>query len=179
MIKTENKMKKATIVTTIAIVVLAIGAIFAIAQRAGGEGRRGPGGFGKGGHERGGMMFRGLDLTDEQKTQVKSIMDASREKLQPVHEAMKANHEKLADLTKNGAFDEAQVTEIANAQGALHAQMIVERQRTQAQVFQLLTDEQKAKAAEMKGKMKEGFGGGRRGGHGRMGGGEAPEGAGL
>lgn len=157
-------MKKVTI-GIIAMIVLALGAIFVIAQRGGGKGHV----FGHGGHEMGGMMLRGLDLNDEQKAQIKQIREANKAKLQPIREAMKANHEKLGEITANGAFDEAQVLAIANKQGELSAQLMVEGTRTRSQIFALLTDEQKAKAAEMKVKMMDGKGKGRYGrgsGHG-------------
>lgn len=100
-------------------------------------------------------MFRGLDLTDEQKAKVKELQTASRTSLQPTREALRANRQKMQELTANGAFDEAQVTALANEQAALQAKMIVERQRTKAQFFSLLTDEQKAQTTEIKAKRGE------------------------
>lgn len=134
--------------------VLAAGVVFAVGQKADG-GKRG---FGKRGHHRGGMgmMFRGLDLTDEQKAKLKEFRTASRSSLQPTFEALKANRQKMNELTANGAFDEAQITALANEQAALQAKMIVERQRSRSQFFSLLTDAQKAKLAEMKAKRSEG-----------------------
>ena len=147
-------MKKITI-AIIAVIVLALGAIFVVAQKSDGKGGRG---FGKrGGHGRGGMMMRGLDLTEEQKGQFKSIREASRSKVQPIREALKANRQKLHEMTKSGTFDEATVTALANEQAGLSAQLMVERARVQSQTFALLTDEQKAKAAEAREKMKERF----------------------
>jgi protein CpxP len=148
-------MKKITI-AIIALAVLGIGVIFAFAQKTDGDhkGR----GFGRGGHHRGGgFMFRGLDLTEEQKAQVKQIRDASKTKIQPIREALKANRQKMNELTANGAFDEGQVAALANEQATLGAQMTVERLRVKSQMFALLTDEQKAKAAQMKEQMKERF----------------------
>lgn len=100
-------------------------------------------------------MFRGLDLTDEQKAKLKEFRTASRTNMQPTREALKANREKMQELTANGAFDEGQVTTLANEQAALQAKMIVERQRMKAKLFSILTDEQKAKMAEMKAKRFE------------------------
>jgi len=148
------KMKK-IIIGIVAAAVLATGVIFAVGQAAG---DKGPRKFGKrGGHDRGGfgMMFRGLDLTDEQKAKLKELRTANRTGMQPAHEALKATRTKMQELTANGAFDEAQVTALANEQAALQAKMIVERQRMKSQFFSLLTDEQKAKVAEMKAKRGE------------------------
>lgn len=149
-------MKKIT-VAILSIILVAMGAMFIFAQN--GEGmKEGKKGFGKRGkHHRGGhgMFLRGLELTDDQKAQVKQIRQASKEKTKSIREQMKTNRRQIADLTANGAFDEAQVTAIANTNGALSAQMTVEKERVKSQIFAILTDEQKAKAAQMKEQMKE------------------------
>lgn len=148
-------MKK-FIVAILAVAVVSIGAIFAIAQTTdGGTDKK----FGKrGGHHRGGgMMFRRLDLTENQKAQMKSIREASKATTAPLREAMKANRQKLAEATANGAFDEAQVTAIATEGSAISAQMTVQREKVKSQMFAILTAEQKAKAAEMKATMKQRF----------------------
>lgn len=143
-------MKKLT-VAILSIVLVAMGAMFIVAQTADrSEGKRGHGkkGFGKrGGH---GMMFRGVDLSEEQKAQMKQIRQTSMETMKPIREQMKANRQRLAELSANGNFDQAQVQALAAQQGSLSAQMTVERERVKAQIFQILTPEQKAKAAEMK-----------------------------
>lgn len=150
-------MKK-VIFGLIAAVVLISGSIFVIAQRSGDKtGHRfGPGGRG---HHAGGigMALRGLDLTDEQKAKVKEITEASRTTIQPLKEQAKANHEKIRSLGTNGTFDQVQVEAVAADQGSLTAKMIVEKERVKAQVFALLTDEQKAKAETMRTKMDEKF----------------------
>ena len=142
------------ILIIIAAVILAGGAVFAFAQRGRGEG---PKGFGVG-HRGMGMAMRELNLTDDQKTQVKAIFDSSRETVKPAVDELKANREKLMQLSGQ-SFDEAQVSEIAKRQGELMSQLIVERERAKSKVFAILTDEQKAKAKEMQDKMKDHFGG--------------------
>ena len=156
-------MKKITI-AIIAIAVLALGAIFVAAQKSGGEGhgkRDGAGrGFGHGrGHRGGGMMLRGLDLTDDQKNQVRQIMEASKAKVRPLRESMKANREKLRAATADGKFDEALVQTLATEQANISARLLVERTRAKSQIFQILTPEQRTKAAQV----KESFKGGKKG----------------
>lgn len=102
-------------------------------------------------------MFRGLDLTDEQKAQMKSVREGSKAAIAPLREAMRANRAKLAAATENGAFDEATVTAIANEGAAIAAQMTVQRERIKSQMFAILTVEQKAKVAERKATMKQRF----------------------
>ncbi len=149
-------MKK-LIVAILSIVLVAMGAMFIFAQDGSGksDGKRG---FGKRGHHRGGhgaKMFRGLDLTDEQKAQMKTIRQASKETMKPIREQMKANRQKLQTLSESGTFDEAQVKAIAAQQGSLSAQMIVEKERVKVQMFNILTPEQKTKAAEMKAQFQQ------------------------
>ena len=72
-------MKK-RIIAIIAIAILAVGAVFVVAQKAvnhgdGGHGRR----FGRGD----GLMLQALNLTDDQKAKVKTIMETSRRTLNP------------------------------------------------------------------------------------------------
>lgn len=147
-------MKK-VIIAIIAFAVLATGVMFAVAQRSG-DGKMG-GWSKRGGHHRGGLMLRGLDLTDEQKARVKQIVEESKTKTQPIRESLKANHQKMDEATANGAFDEAAVSAIATEKGNLSAQMTVERARVKSRIFALLTAEQKTKATDMKSKMQERF----------------------
>ena len=137
-------MIKKSLVILALVTVLVIGGIFALAQRSRHHGVGRPGMHGRGVM----MALRALDLTDEQKTKVKEIMEASKSTVQPIREQMKANHQKLADL--KGSFDEAAVSEIAKNRGDLTAQLIVARQRVKSEIFAILTDEQKAKAEQLR-----------------------------
>jgi Spy/CpxP family protein refolding chaperone len=86
---------------------------------------------------------------------MKAIRQASRETIKPIREQMKANRQKLQTLSESGTFDEAQVQAIAAQQGTLSAQMIVEREKVKSQIFNLLTPEQKTKAAELKAQFQQ------------------------
>ena len=94
-----------------------------------GKFRRGDGGPGFGGGMRGGPMgmLRGIDLTDDQKSQIKSIMDANKPD-QATLDQMKA----LRDARKNGTTltddQKAQLRATRQAQGekmkSIHEQII-------------------------------------------------------
>ncbi len=143
-------MKKVILGGAVAVFIVAA-CIFALGQRGGDK--RG-GGFG--GHfGKAGLFLRGLDLTDEQKEKVKTILEANRQTFEPLKEQAKANRTRLMELRKSGQFDQDQVEAIATEQGSLTAKMIVERERVRAEVFAILTDEQKAKAAEMQTNFEE------------------------
>lgn len=148
-------MKK-IIVAILAVAVVWIGAFIAFAQTTDGtsEKRWGKGGHHRGGKmHRGGMMFRGLDLTDEQKAQLKAMREASKPTVQPLMEAMKANRQKFAEAKKNGA-DEAQLAAIREEAAPIREQLKAHREASMTQMMTILTEEQKAKLAEMKEKRK-------------------------
>ena len=144
-------MKKFTI-GFLVFAMVAIGTIFAFAQR--GDKGRHRREFAHRGFER---MAEKLNLTDAQKEQVKQISEASRAKVKPLKENMRANRQQLKLLTENEPFDEAQVQTIANRQGAIAAQIIVEKEGAKSEIFQILTVEQRAQAKQLKEQMKERF----------------------
>ena len=152
MVKGVN-MKK-SLIGIVALGLLVAGSIFAVAQMSGSN-DRGPMGFGMGRGHNMAMPLRGLDLTEEQKVQVKQIIEQSRSTIEPLERQMHDGRTKLADLSQTGSFDQAQVDTLASEQGRVVAAMIVERQKTRAAIFSLLNDEQKAKAAEMHKTMTE------------------------
>ena len=145
-------MKKA-LIAILALAVLAAGVIFAVGQTAT-EGGKDRGRHGRR-HRGFGMAFKAIGLTEDQKAKLKEFRTANRTNIKPVREALKANREKMRTLTANGAFDEAQITALANERAGLQAKLIVERQRMRSQLFAVLTDEQEAKLADMKAKAGE------------------------
>jgi protein CpxP len=157
-------MKKFTI-TILAIALVALGTIIAIGQSSdkATEGKKYSkhgkhGNFGKRGNRGGkgmrgnhmGRMFRELNLTDEQKAQMKAIRQENRQGTKELRQQMRTNRQQLQQLTENGNFDEAAVTAIASQQGQIHAQMIVAQQKVKAQMYNVLTAEQKTKLSELK-----------------------------
>jgi periplasmic protein CpxP/Spy len=106
------------------------------------------------GHRHGGhmgYMFKALNLTDAQKAQVKSIMQANRVTNRPLMQQMAQNRLAMLTATSNGAFDQAKVTALANQQAQLMAQMTVQKESIQSQIYnQVLTPEQRATADQMR-----------------------------
>jgi protein CpxP len=105
-----------------------------------------PRGFGPGMMEH---ISKALDLTAEQQTQVKALLEG-------MHAAEESRHTKREDLRKqldaataNGQFDETRVRAIANEQAQLMADSLVEHERMKSKVFAILTPEQRTKAEEM------------------------------
>jgi len=151
-------MKKLTI-ALLAAAVAASGAIFAFGQTEGTK-RQGHHGFRHGKSDRrGGMMgrmlFRKLDLTDEQKEQLKAIRLESREGTKSLRQELRATRHEIAELGSNGTLDEALLDQLATKQAGLVKQMTVEAQKTNFKMLSVLTPEQKTKLDEMKASFKE------------------------
>jgi periplasmic protein CpxP/Spy len=105
---------------------------------------RGPHGGGFGGP---GMTLRGLDLTDSQKAQVKQIMTSEKPTLGPLVQQEMQNHQQMTALVRGGGFEETKAQPIAAQEAQIHSQIVMERAKIEAQIYQLLTPEQKTKLA--------------------------------
>lgn len=101
-----------------------------------------------------GKMFKELDLTDAQKTQVDALLKTHREKMLNKAERY-AMHEELQSVLNSDTFDEAGVRVILEKQQAKKLEQEVARLKLQHQIRALLTPEQKAKLDERKAKMRE------------------------
>jgi Spy/CpxP family protein refolding chaperone len=113
-------------------------------------------------------MARVLGLSEDQKTQIKALMDSNGPAEEARHQKMEEIQKQLEAATANGQFDEAKVRDLANQQAQLQAEGIVEHERMKSKVFALLTAEQRVKAEEMHKRM---------GDHPRRHSGPPPEGA--
>ncbi|WP_225931544.1 Spy/CpxP family protein refolding chaperone [Leptolyngbya sp. 7M] len=100
------------------------------------------------------MIFRGLDLTEDQKAQIKAMSEGSKPTIQPLMEAMKQNRQKFMEARKAGA-DEATLAAIRAEAAPIREQMKAHREASMTQMMSILTDEQKTKLAAMKEKRQE------------------------
>ncbi len=101
--------------------------------------------------DRMGYMATALNLTDAQKAQIKSMMQGNRTTMRPLMQQMAQNRVAMLTATSGGAFDQAKVTALANQQAQLMAQMSVQRQSIQSEIYnQVLTPEQRTTADQMR-----------------------------
>lgn len=145
-------MKKG-LIAFLVMAVVGAGAVFIFAQKGKRDGFGGKG-FGGRGFAR---LAEKLNLSDEQKTQVKTILEDSKTRVKPLIESMRETRRQAENLGTDGTFDEEQVNRIANAQSEASKQLFIEREKTKAQIFAILTPEQRAEAAKMKEQFKERF----------------------
>ncbi len=125
-----------------------------------GWGRKGRGGhFGRGGRGMHAGMFRGIDLTDDQKTRVKQISDSFRQRTQALHQELRTKRQDLHQASEGGTFNEALATQKLTETAGLRAKLMGERFKMRQEMQSVLTAEQRTqleqKRAEFKAKRGE------------------------
>lgn len=124
-------------------------------DKKGGEHRHHRGHHGHHGQDGHGMMLRGIELTEEQKTKVgelhKTASPELRAAMKEAFEARRALHE----LSVSGKFDEARAKEIAQKGADAMARASVLKAKTHSQVLAVLTPEQRKELADRAEKRKE------------------------
>lgn len=108
------------------------------------------------GHEHMGWMAKQLNLTEAQKEQVKSLMQANRGNTRPLMLQAAENRKAMLAATSGGAFDQAKVQALANQQAQTMAQLMVQKASLQHQIYtQVLTAEQRTTADQLRQKQME------------------------
>lgn len=107
------------------------------------QGRRGGPDGGKG------MMFRLLDLSREQKDQIKTLHDAEQAAAKTMHEQIKPLRDQLHAATKDGTFNESIVRALLAQAQQPELEMEVLRLKTRTAIYHLLTPAQKARLTEL------------------------------
>jgi Spy/CpxP family protein refolding chaperone len=104
-----------------------------------------------------GFMTDYLDLTDAQQAQVKQIIESGKPTLTPLIQQLHQTRQQLRQLETSGTFDEAKVRAVASQQAQLMTELTVQKAKIHAQVFNVLTSEQKTKANEFLQRREERF----------------------
>jgi Spy/CpxP family protein refolding chaperone len=148
----RSNWKKMSGVIAIAGALLLTMAMVVFSQGPGGGGGPRERGFhdGPGGPPRDGLgpLGRDLNLSDDQKAQIKKIRDSFEESTKSLREQLRAQHESQPDpLGGGGAFDEAAVRTAAQARAAVQVELEVAHARMMSQIFSVLTTEQKTQLA--------------------------------
>lgn len=103
-------------------------------------------GFGMEGHMIG-FFAKYLNLTDEQKAQMKAVVQKERPALQPLLEQVHQMEQQLKPY-EEGTYDAAKVQAAVAQQAQTLVQLKVEESRIHNELFQLLTAEQQSKLKE-------------------------------
>lgn len=131
--------------------IIGMTAIAVVSQNPQGpEGRGGPppDGFRRGPGPRDGLgpFGRDLNLTDEQKTQIKKITTSFEASTKELHEQLQSLHESEGNPFTT-AFDEAAVRASAEARAKIDVELQVSRAKMMSQIAAVLTAEQRTQLA--------------------------------
>ena len=140
-------MKRAGIWSIGALLLIGVSIIVA---RADGFGRRGWGGPGWRHSGPLGYVARELNLSDAQKSQIKSIWNAERPTVASLVQELASEAKEMDSVTAQGNLDDGKVQAIAARQGVTIAKLLVEKERFKSRVYTtVLNPEQRTKADEL------------------------------
>ena len=101
---------------------------------------------------------KGLDLSEEQRGEIKALRDAEREKLTPLREQLHANREAMRQALDKETVDENELREIARAHADLKIEMQLAKREFHSKMDSILSpeqiamrDERRENRAEMRG----------------------------
>lgn len=159
-------MKKAILVTLLASS-LGLGAA-AVQANDGDNSQRGPGytkqdggkhqgkrGGKRGGGKMMGRMIQKLELTDAQQAQLKTLQEAQKTKREALREQMKSLRTEMKALDSTSADYQNQVAALADKKANIDRQRFIQRSEAKQQFQAILTEEQRAKLAELEENRKE------------------------
>ena len=121
----------------------------------GGRGNKeGQGWGGERGGRMGGMMFRDLNLTDDQKAKMKAIGQSFRESTKSLHEQLSAKRQELRQASEGGTFNEALATQKLQESAGLQAKLMGEQFKMRQAMLAVLTPEQKTQLEQKRAEFK-------------------------
>ena len=104
-------------------------------------------------HHGPGHLYAQLNLTADQKAQMKVIMAGAGPQMKSIHQQMKANSLKLRQTQPNDPNYANVVADVSQADASLHSQMITLHADVRAQVFKILTPAQQTQLAALEAQM--------------------------
>jgi Spy/CpxP family protein refolding chaperone len=106
-------------------------------------------GMGMGGHM--GFLAKQLNLTEDQKSQMKAIWQKERPTMKPLFQQQRLIDQQLRQYVE-GSFDQDKVQALANQKAQIQAQMTVAETRIHNQMYQLLTPDQQSQLKQIEAK---------------------------
>lgn len=158
---------KTSLAAALAVVTIATAAPMLMAQdqpqRRQGPGFGGPplgGGPGGPGMRRGGPLgfgpgFRELDLSDDQKAQLKTIADSHQAEFQAAGQKIGAAREGMRALVEADSISESAIRAKSAEIAAAEADLLILNAKVRQESMQVLTSEQLQKLNELRGQMKQ------------------------
>jgi len=137
----KRNWKKLGVLTSVTGILL-----LAVAAVVFSQGPQGPPRGGPGSRDGLGPFARDLNLTDDQKAQIKKISESFHESERALHEQLRTLHESEPDPL-SGTFDEAAVRTAAEARAKIQIELEVSHAKMMSQIAAVLTADQKAQLA--------------------------------
>lgn len=101
------------------------------------------------------MGLRALDLTDEQRTQVRTVLKGHRDEVKALIDNGRAAHDQLFAAASGTPVDENAVRVASARVGEVAADAAILRAKVRAEIFAVLTPEQREKAETMQQQLRE------------------------
>ena len=98
-----------------------------------------------------GFFAKQLNLTDEQKSQMKAIMQKEHPTMKPLFQQQHQVDLQLRQYVE-GQFDQAKVQALANQKAQIEAQLTVQQTRIHNEMYQVLTADQQSKLKDIEAK---------------------------
>jgi len=135
-----NKLRIKSWVAIVAMALAMVPAAFSQSTSAAPEGHNGRLGFHLG------LMMDYLDLSDAQRGQVKQVIASEKPTLIPLVQQLVETKQQILQEVSGGTFDQAKISALASQQSQTQMQLNVEKAKIMAQIFSILTPDQKTKA---------------------------------
>jgi len=90
----------------------------------------------------------GLDLSDEQRAEIKSLREVEREKLEPLREQLHQNREAMRQELEKDSVDENRLRELARAHADMKVEMQLAKRHFRTKMDTILSPEQIAQRDE-------------------------------
>jgi periplasmic protein CpxP/Spy len=107
----------------------------------------------------GGALFSRLNLTDDQKANLKSMRESFSSTNKPLMDQLRAKRQELRQASEAGTFNEALATQKLTEMAGLQAKLMGARFQLHQQELSVLTPEQKIQLDQLKAQFKERRGG--------------------
>lgn len=100
-------------------------------------------------------MLKKLDLSEEQRQQVKAISEEMKPQLKEQKAELRDVSKQIHTLAMSDNYDEGRVSDLADRKGDVIAELSKLKAAKMARIYALLTPEQKEKLADLRQKKKE------------------------
>lgn len=100
-------------------------------------------------------LFEQLNLSDEQKQQIRVLQETARSESEVYFETLEVLREKIKDTTETESFDEGQARKLLKTRAEIQIELEIIRLKTDSAVYNLLTAEQIAKLGLLKAERRE------------------------